>query len=149
VVNDLWVARSEVPMFPLRIVGFLKTPQEYLLSLWISQVHRLTKLFPFTAVHCFSTLCTNINLSDLKARIKVLVSKVINRMLSRCFKFLLGQKSALNLRCVWLKNTGTKVEGVCTNWMILDLNLSCYHFWALICRTREHQRLFWRQWAGQ
>jgi hypothetical protein len=88
VVNDLWVAKSEMPMFPLKIVGFLKT-QEYLLSLGISQVHRLTKLFPFTAVLCFSTLCTNINLSDLKTRMKVLVSKVINRILSR-FKFLLG-----------------------------------------------------------
>jgi hypothetical protein len=33
VVNDLWVAKSEMPMFPLKIVGFLKTPQEYLLSL--------------------------------------------------------------------------------------------------------------------
>ncbi len=120
-VNDLWVAKSEMPMFPLKIIGFLKTPQEYLLSLWISQVHRLTKLFPFTAVLCFSTLCTNINLSDLKTRMKVLVSKVINRMLSRCFKFLLGQNSALNLRCIWLKNTEELRlrESIQTGWYLI------------------------------
>jgi hypothetical protein len=121
VVNDLWVAKSDMPMFPLKIIGFLKTPQEYLLSLWISQVHRLTKLFPFTAVLCFSTLCTNINLSDLKTRMKVLVSKVINRMLSRCFKFLLGQNSALNLRCIWLKNTEELRlrESIQTGWYLI------------------------------
>jgi hypothetical protein len=42
---------------------------------------------------------------DLKARLRVLVKKVFNRMLKlRRFKFLMVQKTALNFRFLWLKN---------------------------------------------
>jgi len=45
----------------------------------------------------FSTLYTKIDLMDLKARMRVLINKVFNRMLKlHCFKFLLVQKTALN-----------------------------------------------------
>jgi hypothetical protein len=53
----------------------------------------------------FSTLYTKIDLVDLKARMRVLINKVINRMLKlHCFKFLLVQKTTLNFRFLWLKN---------------------------------------------
>jgi hypothetical protein len=53
----------------------------------------------------FSTLYTKIDLVDLKARMRVLINKVFNRMLKLYhFKFLLVQKTALNFRFLWLKN---------------------------------------------
>jgi len=65
----------------------------------------------------FSTLYTKIDLVDLKARKKVLINKMFNRMLKlHRFKFLLVQKTVLNFRCLWLKNK-TKVnlfENLCS-----------------------------------
>ncbi len=52
----------------------------------------------------FSTIYTNIDLVDLKARMRVLINKVFNRMLKlHHFKFLMVQKTALNFRFLWLK----------------------------------------------
>ncbi len=53
----------------------------------------------------FSTLYTNINLMDLRACMKVLIKKVLRWVFKLyCLKFLLVQRTALNLRCLWLKN---------------------------------------------
>jgi hypothetical protein len=53
----------------------------------------------------FSTLYTKIDLVDLKARMRVLISKVFARMLKlHHIKFLMDQKTALNFRFSWLKN---------------------------------------------
>jgi len=58
----------------------------------------------------FSTLYTKIDLVDLKARRRVLINKMFNRMLKfHRVKFLLVQKAALNFRFLWLKNK-TKVN---------------------------------------
>jgi hypothetical protein len=47
----------------------------------------------------FSTLYTKIDLVDLKARMRVLINKVFNRMLKlHRFKFLMVHKTALNFR---------------------------------------------------
>jgi hypothetical protein len=52
----------------------------------------------------FSTLYTKIDLMDLKARMRVLINKVFNRMLKlHRFKFLMVQKT-VNCRFLWLKN---------------------------------------------
>jgi len=53
----------------------------------------------------FSTLYTKIDLVDLKARMRVLINKIFNRMLKlHRFKFLLFQKTTLNFRFLWLKS---------------------------------------------
>ncbi len=53
----------------------------------------------------FSTLYTNINLLDLRASMNVLIKKVLRWMFKLyCLKFLLVQRTALNLRYLWLKN---------------------------------------------
>ncbi len=53
----------------------------------------------------FLTLYTKIDLMDLKARMRVVINKVVSRMLNlHHFKFLMVQKTALNFRFIWLKN---------------------------------------------
>jgi hypothetical protein len=50
-------------------------------------------------------LYTKIDLTDLKARMKLLINKVFHWMLKlHCFKVLLVERSALNFRFLWLKN---------------------------------------------
>ncbi len=52
-----------------------------------------------------STVYTKIDQVDLKARMRVLINEVFNRMLKlHRFKFSMVQKTALNFRFLWLKN---------------------------------------------
>ncbi len=74
-----------------------------LLNLSRSEVDKASPLL--LLLFGFSTLYTNINLMDLRACMKVLIKKVLRWMFKLyCLKFLLVQRTALNLRCLWLKN---------------------------------------------
>jgi hypothetical protein len=74
----------------------------YNLNRWRSGIDKASPLL--LQSFDFSILYIKIDLVDLKARWRVLINKVFNRMLKlHRFKFLLVQKTALNLRCLWLK----------------------------------------------
>jgi hypothetical protein len=78
----------------------------YNLNRWRSRIDKASPLL--LQFFDFSTLYTKIDLVDLKARRRVLINKMFNQILKlHCFKFFLVQKTALNFRCLWLKN---KVE---------------------------------------
>jgi len=73
------------------------------LNRWRSEIDKASPLL--LQSFDFSTLYTKIELVDLKAHMRVLISKVFNRMLKlHCFKFLMVQKTTLDFRFLWLKN---------------------------------------------
>jgi hypothetical protein len=107
-VNDLWVSKLKKADVPcdsswilndsIRVVEVINK-----FNLSRSEIDKASPLL-LHSFH-FSTLYTEIDRVDLKARMRVLINKVFNRMLKlHCFKFLMVQKTALNLRFLWLKN---------------------------------------------
>jgi hypothetical protein len=107
-VNDLWVSKlkkADVPCDSSWILNDSTGVVEVINNLnhSRSEIDKASKLL--LQSFDFSTLYTNIDLVDLKARMRVLINKVFNWMLKfHRFKFLMVQKTALNFRFLWLKS---------------------------------------------
>jgi hypothetical protein len=107
-VNDLWVSKLrkvDVPCVSSCILndctGVMNARKQ--LNLSRSEVDKTSPLLLLS--FDLSTLYTKIDLMDLKARMKILISKLLHRILKlHHFKFLLIQRSALNFRFLWLEN---------------------------------------------
>ncbi len=107
-VNDLWVSKlkkADVPCDSSWIlndsIGVVEVINKFNLSR--SEIDKASSLL--LQFFDFSTLHTKFDQVDLKAHMRVLINKVFNWMLKlHCFKFLMVQKTALNLRFLWLKN---------------------------------------------
>jgi hypothetical protein len=107
-VNDLWVSKlkkADLPCDSSWILNDSTGVVEVINNLNRSR-SEIDKASPLLLKSFdFSTLYTKIDLVDLKARMRVPINKVFNRMLElHRFKFLMVQKTALNFRFLWLKN---------------------------------------------
>jgi hypothetical protein len=101
-VNDRWVSKlkkADVPCDSSWILNDSTGVVEVINNLNRSK-SEIDKASPLLLQSFdFSTLYTKIDLVDLKARMRVLINKVFNRMLKlHRFKFLMVQKTALNFR---------------------------------------------------
>jgi hypothetical protein len=107
-INDLWVSKlkkTDVPSYSSWILDDFTRVVEVINNFNRSR-SEIDKASPLLLQSFdFSTLYINIDLVDLKARMRVLINKVFNRMLKlHRFKFLMVQKTDLNFRFLWLKN---------------------------------------------
>jgi hypothetical protein len=106
-VNDLWVSKvkkADIPCDSSWILNDSTGVVEVInnLNLLRSEIDKASPLL--LQSFDFSTLYTKIDLVDLKARMRVLINKVFNRMLKlHHFNFLMVEKTALNSRILWLK----------------------------------------------
>jgi len=115
-VNDLWVSKlkkADVPCISSWILNYSTGVVEVIneLNLLRSEIDKASPLL--LQSFDFSTLYPKIDLVDLKARMRVLIDKVFNRMLKlHRFEFLMVQKTALNFRFLWLKNKA-EINSIC------------------------------------
>jgi hypothetical protein len=107
-VNDLWVSKlkkADVPCDSSWILNDSTGVVEVIINVNLSR-SEIDKASPLLLQSFdFSTLCTKIDLVDLKAHMRVLLNKVFNKIMKLYrFKILMVQKTALNFRFLWLKN---------------------------------------------